>query len=123
MEDTDFMRRLKAGDNAAFNELVMIYRNRVINTCYRFLLSRNDAEDVSQDVFIEVFQSIRSFRGNSKLSTWIYRIAVTKSLDELKKRKRKKRISSLGKMLHLDDVAGWIAGGSKNLESILKNSA
>lgn len=103
--------RLKNNDSGAFNELVNLYKHRVINTCYRFLLDKDDAEDVSQEVFIEVFQSIKSFRGDAKLSTWIYRIAVTKSLDEIKKRNRKKRISSLGKILHLDDVANWISGG------------
>lgn len=112
MTDAELSEKLKAGDRTAFNELVQQHRSRVINTCYRFLLDRQDAEDISQDVFIEVFQSIRSFRGTSKLSTWIYRIAVTKSLDELKKRKRKKRLSSIGKVLHLDEVAGWISGGS-----------
>jgi len=112
MEEAEFLQRLKAGHDVAFHELVMQYRNRVINTCYRFLLDRKDAEDVSQEVFVEVFQSIRSSRGTSKLSTWIYRIAVTKSLDEIKKRKRKKRISSIGKMLHLDEVAEWISGGA-----------
>lgn len=101
----------KSGNRLAFNELVMLYKQRVINTCYKFLLNREDAEDVSQDVFIEVFQSLKSFRGDSKISTWIYRIAITKSLDELKKRKRKKRISSIGKMLHIDDFANWISGG------------
>jgi RNA polymerase sigma-70 factor, ECF subfamily len=76
------------------------------------LLDKEDAEDISQDVFIEVYQSIKTFRGDAKLSTWIYRIAVTKSLDELKKRNRKKRITSFGKLLHLDDLANWIAGGT-----------
>ena len=112
MEEADLFRSLRAGDHAAFNELVMMHRNRVINTCYRFLLDKKDAEDISQEVFIEVYQSIRSFRGKSKLSTWIYRIAVTKSLDELKKRKRKKHLSSIGKVLHLDEVADWIGGGT-----------
>lgn len=112
MEDADFLQKLRAGDQAAFSELVMTHRNRVINTCYRFLLDKKDAEDISQEVFIEVYQSIRSFRGHSKLSTWIYRIAVTKSLDALKKRKRKKRLSSIGKVLHLDEVADWIGGGA-----------
>jgi RNA polymerase sigma-70 factor (ECF subfamily) len=105
------IEKLKSNDKEAFNELVILYKHRVINTCYRFLLDKDDAEDVSQEVFIEIFQSIKSFRGDSKLSTWIFRIAVTKSLDEIKKRNRKKRISSLGKILHLDDVANWISGG------------
>jgi RNA polymerase sigma-70 factor, ECF subfamily len=113
MEDADLVKKLWAGDKAAFNELASLYRNKVINTCYRFLLNSQDAEDISQDVFVEVYQSIHSFKGNAKLSTWIYRIAVTKSLDEIKKQNRKKRISSFGKMLHLDGVASWLTGGTQ----------
>lgn len=113
-----WLQRLKSGDKLAFNELIVLYKHGVINTCYRFLLDKEDAEDVSQDVFIEVFQSIHSFRGESKISTWIYRIAVTKSLDAIKKRNRKKRISSLGKILHIDDIANWIAGGKQPDEDL-----
>jgi len=89
-----------------------------MNTCYRFLLNKVDAEDVSQEVFIEVFQSIQSFRGDSKLSTWIYQIAVSKSLDEIKKRKRKKRIAAIGHILHLDEVLNWLSGGIMPDQSI-----
>jgi RNA polymerase sigma-70 factor, ECF subfamily len=111
LDNTEFINKLRRGDKSAFKELVDIYSNRVINTCYRFLLDKEDAEDISQEVFIEIFQSLRTFRGDSKLSTWIYRIAVTKSLDEIKKRNRKKRMAAFGKMLHLDAVAERIAGG------------
>ncbi|MEI8112406.1 MAG: sigma-70 family RNA polymerase sigma factor, partial [Bacteroidia bacterium] len=95
MENVNLLLQLRAGNQAAYNELVLLYSNKVMNTCYRFLLNKVDAEDVSQEVFIEVFQSIQSFRGDSKLSTWIYQIAVSKSLDEIKKRKRKKRIAAI----------------------------
>jgi RNA polymerase sigma-70 factor, ECF subfamily len=118
MDDADLVQKLKAGDKSAFNELLKLFSGRVMNTCYRFLLDKEDAEDISQEVFIEVFQSIKSFHGDAKLSTWIYRIAVTKSLDEIKKRKRKKRITSLGKILHIDEVAHWIAGGIKPDKSL-----
>jgi RNA polymerase sigma-70 factor, ECF subfamily len=118
MENADFLQKLRSGDKAAFNELVLLHSKTVLNTCFRFLLNRKDAEDISQEVFIEVFQSIGTFRGDSKLSTWIYRIAVTKSLDELKRRKRKKRIANIGKILHLDEIAGWIAGGSLSDKTI-----
>lgn len=101
------------GERGAFKELLTIYSSKVVNTCYRFLLNKEEAEDVAQEVFIEVFQSIHSFKGNAKLSTWIYRIAVTKSLDEIKKRNRKKRISSLGKMLHLDEFTNLLIGADK----------
>ena len=89
MNEVLLIKEIQAGNKAAFSELVSAYRNKVLNTCNRFLIDKQDAEDASQEVFIEVFRSIHSFRSESKLSTWIYRIAVTKSLDALKKRKRK----------------------------------
>lgn len=113
MEESILLSLLKKGDKTAFENLVNTYSQQVINTCYRFLLDQQDAEDISQEVFIEVYQSIKDFKGQSKLSTWIYRIAVTKSLDEIKKRNRKKRISSVGKLLHLDDIANWLGGGTR----------
>lgn len=100
--DATLVRRLKAGESAAFDELVNGYRKQIIGICYRFVLSAEVAEDVSQEVFIEVFRSVKSFRGESGFSTWIYRIAVTKSLDEIKKSRRRKRISSLGRIFHLN---------------------
>jgi RNA polymerase sigma-70 factor (ECF subfamily) len=110
--EADLLKGLREGNPSAFKELLRLHSGRVINTCHRFLLNRQDAEDISQEVFLEVFQSIHTFSGHAKLSTWIYRIAVTKSLDELKKRKRKKRISSIGRMLQLDQVSDWISGGT-----------
>lgn len=113
MQEEDLLIKLKQGDPEAFPALVSLFKDRVLNTCYRFLLNKEDAEDTAQEVFIEVFQSIRSFRGDARLSTWVYRIAVTKCLDEIKKRKRKKRISSIGRILHLDEVSAWLTGGRK----------
>ncbi|CAN5533471.1 RNA polymerase sigma factor [soil metagenome] len=113
INETSFIKKLRAGDHAAFNELVEIYRGKVINTCYRFLADQEDAEDVSQDIFIEIYQSLRTFKGDAKLSTWIYRITVYKCLDAIKKRKRKKRLSSIGQLLHLDEIAQWLSGGSR----------
>jgi RNA polymerase sigma-70 factor, ECF subfamily len=120
MEDADLIRKIKEGDKHAFNELVSLYSSRIINTCYRFFPDKEDAEDISQEVFIEVYKSIKSFRGDAKLSTWIYRITVTKCLDEIKKRNRKKRFISFGKILHIDTVANWIGGGTKPDKSILE---
>lgn len=111
MEDNDFLQKLKSGDRAAFETLVNLYSSRVINTCNRFLLDKEDAQDIAQDVFIEIYQSVHAFRGDAKLSTWIYRITVSKCLDELKRRNRKKRITSIGKIFHIDEVIGWLKGG------------
>lgn len=103
--------KVRAKDRDAFNELVRLYKHSVFNTCYRFLLNKEDAEDISQDVFVEVYQSIDSFRGDSQLATWIYRITVTKCLDEIKKRNRKKRLASVTRLLRLDDIVQWVSGG------------
>lgn len=116
--ETELLARIKSGDKDAFAELMSVYQKNVLNTCYRFLLSKEDAEDVSQDVFIEVYHSIGSFRGDSKISTWIYRIAVTKSLDEIKRKSRKKRITSIGKTLGLDKIANWTAGNERPDKSL-----
>jgi RNA polymerase sigma-70 factor (ECF subfamily) len=67
-----------------------------------------------------VFQSIHSFRADAALSTWIYRIAVTKCMDELKKRNRKKRISSIGKILHLDEVAELLIGSHRTDQNVVQ---
>lgn len=112
MEDAVLLQQINAGDKAAFRKLISLYGDKVINTCYRFLLNRQDAEDMAQEVFIEIYKSANAFRGTSKLSTWIYRITVSKCLDEIKKRNRKKRLIAVGKILGLEEVANWIAGGT-----------
>jgi RNA polymerase sigma-70 factor (ECF subfamily) len=82
---------LRSGDPEAFMSVVETYRNRVVGTCFRFLRNREDAEETAQDVFVEVYRSIDRFREEASLSTWIYRIAINKSLDILRKKGRKKR--------------------------------
>ncbi|MGE0321094.1 MAG: sigma-70 family RNA polymerase sigma factor [Polyangiaceae bacterium] len=71
-----FIERLRAHDERAFNELVELYKNRVFALVFRMLGRRDEAEDMTQEVFVQVFKAIGQFRGDSKLSTWIYRIAV-----------------------------------------------
>lgn len=71
-----FIERLRARDERAFNELVRGYERRVFVLVHRMLGRRDEAEDIAQEVFVQVFKAIGQFRGESKLSTWIYRIAV-----------------------------------------------
>jgi len=91
MEDKELVSQIKAGYFDAFQSLVEKYQNRIIYTCFGFLKNREDAEDIAQEVFVEVYRSLSAFREDSKLSTWIYRIAITKSLDFFRKQNRKKR--------------------------------
>ncbi len=81
--------------DAEFRTIVRAHQERVYSTCYRFLKSREDAQDVTQEVFMQVYKSIDDFRGESQLSTWIYRIAVTRSLDLIRKQNRKRRFGSV----------------------------
>ncbi len=74
--DRRFIERLKKRDEQAFNQLVLTYETQVLRLVWRMLGTREEAEDMAQDVFVQVFKSIDSFRGDSKLSTWIYRIAM-----------------------------------------------
>lgn len=75
-DETVFVARLVARDERAFNELVLTYERRVFALVFRMLGRREEAEDLAQEVFVQVFKAIDQFRGESKLSTWIYRIAV-----------------------------------------------
>ncbi|MCK6587083.1 MAG: sigma-70 family RNA polymerase sigma factor [Polyangiaceae bacterium] len=74
--EAQFIARLVARDESAFNELVVTYERRVFALVFRMLGRRDEAEDLAQEVFVQVFKAIDQFRGESKLSTWIYRIAV-----------------------------------------------
>jgi RNA polymerase sigma-70 factor, ECF subfamily len=76
VDEEAFVKRLQARDEAAFNELVLAYERRVFALVFRMLGRREEAEDLAQEVFVQVFKAIDQFRGESKLSTWIYRIAV-----------------------------------------------
>jgi RNA polymerase sigma-70 factor (ECF subfamily) len=75
-DEERFVDRLKARDERAFIELVEAYEQRVFRLVYRMLGRRDEAEDMAQEVFVQVFKAIGQFRGDSKLSTWVYRIAV-----------------------------------------------
>jgi RNA polymerase sigma factor (sigma-70 family) len=91
LTEENLTERLKSGDQSAYRMLVSQFSGRVFNTALGLLQNHDDAEDISQEVFTEVFSSIGRFRGQSKLSTWIYRITVTKSLELLRSRTRAKR--------------------------------
>jgi len=87
------IEELKTGNEATFRVLVEEFQKRVYNTCIGLIQNMEDAEDVTQEVFISVYQSIHQFKGDAKLSTWIYRIAVTKSLEFIRAKNRKKRFA------------------------------
>ena len=85
----ELLERCRAGEKAALGEFYRLYRNDVVRTLSRVLgPGRGDLEDVLQDVFIEAFRSLARFRGDAKVSTWLYRVCVNVALQRLRKRKR-----------------------------------
>ena len=76
--------RLRERDEQAFGEIVRTYGDKVFSLIYRMLGNRQEAEDVAQDVFITVFKTIESFRGEAKFSTWLLRIAANHSKNRIK---------------------------------------
>jgi RNA polymerase sigma factor (sigma-70 family) len=104
LDEENLISLLKQKDQTAFKELVHQFSSKVYNTALGILQHAEDAEDVSQEVFIEVFQSIQQFKGESKLSTWIYRITVSKSLEFIRKKNRKKRFAFVQSLFGLESV-------------------
>src|SRR5688572_26961999 len=99
--EEQLIERLKRRDEAAFNELVRLYDTRVFRLVLRMLGDRAEAEDVAQEVFITVFKSIDGFRGDSKLSTWLYRVATNHCKNRIKYLDRRAR----GKKKEFDEIA------------------
>ena len=91
MNQPELIEQLKKGDEQAFTKLVDEWQDMVYNTALGIVQNADDADDIAQEVFIQVYQSVSSFKGESKFSTWLYRITVSKALDHEKKKKRKKR--------------------------------
>ncbi len=94
MSDSEIIEQLKQGNEQAFKKLVVTYQKLVVNTCFGIVHIREDAEDIAQEVFIEVYRSILKFRADSKLSTWLYRIAINRSLNHIRDNKKNKWFQS-----------------------------
>jgi len=106
--ETELIEQLKQGDETAFKTIVEQWKDMVYNTILGIVQNETEAEDLTQDVFIKVFEKISTFKGDSKFSTWLYRIATTTALDHLRSKKRKKRFGFLQSL----------GGGNDEKESI-----
>lgn len=104
MTEKNIIEQLKLKNAAVFSKLIDEYQQKVFGTCISFIPNKEDAEDLVQEVFVEVFNSIHKFKGNSKLSTWIYRITTNKCLEFIRKKNTKKRSGFL-KPLFSDDFS------------------
>ena len=88
INDQQYIDNLLAGDQSAFRVLITRYQDMVYTLCKRMMRQQEDAEEAAQDAFVKAYRSIDRFKGDSKFSTWLYRITYNTCLDRLKKRKR-----------------------------------
>ncbi len=91
------VKRARQGDLAAYDELVRRYQERIYATVYHMTSNHEDANDLAQEAFIKAFHALKSFKGGSSFYTWVYRIAVNKTINFLKQRKNRS-------LLSLDDI-------------------
>jgi RNA polymerase sigma factor (sigma-70 family) len=96
-DDHRLVALAREGDLSAYDELVRRYQERIYATVYHMTSNHEDANDLAQDSFIKAFQALKSFKGDSSFFTWVYRIAVNKTINFLKQRKNRN-------MLSLNDV-------------------
>lgn len=104
--DQELVEQYRQGRDAAFNEIVLRYQEKVYWVVRRFLTDHDDADDVVQEVFIKASRNLAGFRGDSSLYTWLYRIAVNLSLNALRQKRVAEffRIEDIGEVRHEGDV-------------------
>lgn len=112
MDENQLIIRCKNDDMLAFEELIKIYEKKIYNMCYYMLKSKEDAMDASQEVCIKIYKSINRFKGDSKFSTWLYRIAFNTCMDFIKKRKDE---------LSYDDVISADSNIDSKIEGIIES--
>ncbi len=96
------IKKAQNGDSQAFNYLIKGYFKKLYNIAYRMSNNADDAADMTQEIMIKLFKNISSYSGDSKFSTWVYRVATNTCLDELKKIKRHRNYS-IDKEIETDD--------------------
>src|SRR5438128_1025579 len=91
--ETELVIRARKGDLKAYDELVKRYQERIYATIYHMTSNHEDANDLAQEAFVKAFHALKSFKGGSSFYTWVYRIAVNKTINFLKQRKNKAQLS------------------------------
>jgi RNA polymerase sigma factor (sigma-70 family) len=112
--EIELIAQLKQGNEAAFKQVFEAHQDRIYNTILYMIQSAEEAEDLTQEVFVDVFLSMENFKAQSKLSTWIYRIAVNKALNHQRFKKAKKRLGAVLSIFNLspaDDAPDFVHPG------------
>ena len=120
-DDILLVRRIKQGDEEAFNRIFDKYRNPVYSVCYRFVRNDADAREITQDVFIKIFRNIKKYNEKAKFFTWLYRIAVNTCISF--KRRRKDHLSfddSIGGSIAAKDLHEQIVVRKVIEEALMK---
>ena len=105
-EDMELVHRTRKGDLTAYDELVRRYQERIYATIYHMTSHHEDARDLAQETFVKAYQALASFKADSSCYTWLYRIAVNRTLNYLDQRKRRSRTVHLS----LDDLDANVEG-------------
>ena len=113
MNEQELIGRLRQGDEPAFRWLVDNLSSRIHYTVLNILQDPDDAEDALQETFIQVYESIGGFKGESSLSTWVHKIAIRKALEKLRKRKTRQRIQAI--------VPWWMPEEKRSVDMALLN--
>ena len=93
IEESELVHRARKGDLGAYDQLIQRYQERIYATVYHMTSNHEDANDLTQEAFIKGFQALKSFKGGSSFYTWVYRIAVNKTINFLKQRKNRSQMS------------------------------
>src|SRR5499427_5366845 len=112
----DVIRRARNGDSAAFNEVVLVYRKRILGTIARLIARPEDVEDVAQEVFLRLYYSLDQLRTAEVFEPWLYRLTVNAAYDYLRKQRRRQeyRMSDLSEQQVM--LADALAGGKAEHE-------
>lgn len=93
LDERKLVKLAQGGDLTAYDELVRRYQERIYATIYHMTANHEDANDLAQDAFIKAYRALKSFKGDSSFFTWVYRIAVNKTINFLKQRKKRAQMS------------------------------
>jgi RNA polymerase sigma-70 factor, ECF subfamily len=121
--DFELIKRAQAGDSAAFNEIVLAYRKRILGTITRLIARPEDVEDVAQEVFLRLYFSLDQLRTAEVFEPWLYRLTVNAAYDYLRKQRRRQeyRMSDLSEQQVL--MADALAGGRVEQDQRESNKA
>ena len=122
MNDHELIDKIAQKDEQAFRIFVEKYHVLVLNVCNNILNNYDDSMDISQEVFIKIYDSIDKFRGESKISTWLYRIAINKSLNYLRSKKRERWFTSLDILFGSDSQKQEIKDSTLTIAENIENN-